>query len=193
MYAHKVDSYLILLIFQLDPQDDPIRRDLEITLEQVLTGCTKKLDITRNIFFSATSDPRQEVKSIEISLPAGVLEGHECPYEKLGDKHPGRTPGDIIFVVRYRKHPCFELAGFDLKYCALITESEARDGVQMEIPTIEPDGKPLNFYTKKGFRQDTVRTFDNYGLPFPGDEHKRGKLIVSFAIVNDDTKGEWLP
>jgi len=123
-----------------------------------------------------------------IELSKGTFDGEEFIFEKLSDERPGRKPADIIFVARYKKHPIFDVDGCDLLHEAMITESEAKSRVNLEIPTLDSEtiewsGKGIKIF-------DDCQSFPGKGLPYPDKENKRGDLYLHFKIVNSEKKGD---
>ncbi len=73
-----------------------ITRDLSVSLEELFSGCTKKLKITRQVL-----DPKdysrksQESSVIEIAIKPGWKSGTKITFERLGDERPGEVPAGV--------------------------------------------------------------------------------------------------
>lgn len=147
------------------------------------------MKIYRKIFDTNGNEITTEEKIIRIAVPKGTFEGERFVFPRLGDQIPGRKPADIAFTVRYKPHPVFDLVGYDILYEATLTDNEAKEGLELEIPTLEND--TICWYTGKGVNIHAAKSFDERGLPFSGDQDKRGRLLAHFNIVNNSCKGKY--
>ena len=159
-------------------QDPPIEKDLFVSLEDVLKGCTKKLKVTRKV--SDGSTVRTEDKILCIDVKKGWKAGTRITFPKEGDQLPGRVPADIVFTVRDKPHPQLKRDGSNVVYMAKISLRDALCEGLVTVPTVE--GRNVEV------RLDTVvspvytKTLPGQGLPLPRNPSKRGDLVVQFDI-----------
>jgi DnaJ-class molecular chaperone len=102
-------------------QDPPIEHELYVTLEEIATGATKKMKISRKIFSPETRSTRAEDKVLTIDIKPGWKQGTKITFPREGDQSPTTIPADIIFIIKDKPHPTFKRDGSDLIYTAKIT------------------------------------------------------------------------
>lgn len=102
-------------------QDPPIEHDLYVTLEEINTGCVKKMKISRRVLPTPDGPPKKEDKYVSISIKPGWKSGTKVTFQKEGDQAKGRIPADIVFLIRDKPHPLFRREGSDLRYTARLT------------------------------------------------------------------------
>lgn len=107
-------------------QDPAIEHDLQVNLEDILKGCTKKMKITRRVL-NADKTYRKEDKVLTINVKPGWKAGTKITFQREGDQNANSIPADIVFIIRDKPHPHFKRDGADLKYTAKITLREVRN------------------------------------------------------------------
>ncbi len=84
-------------------------------------------------FVVAMSDSR-------LDLPAGLRSGDRVRFPGLGDAGIQDGPaGDLIAAIAVGTHQLFDRDGDDLVYELTVTQEQARDGVDLRVPTLEGD------------------------------------------------------
>ncbi|KDO29334.1 hypothetical protein SPRG_05870 [Saprolegnia parasitica CBS 223.65] len=160
---------------------EPLKRDLECTLEQLYTGCTKKLKITRKIYDDRTNAMREEEKILEVKVQPGWKAGTKLTYEGEGDLLPGRAAQDIMFVIQEKAHPKFKRDGDTLIYTAKISLKDALVGNgTLSIKTL--DGRNVNLRLDGVVTPTTRKVFVGEGMPLSKTPQRRGDLHVHFDI-----------
>lgn len=101
-------------------QDPPVEHDLYVTLEEINTGCVKKMKISRRIMI-ADGTSKKEDKYVSISVKPGWKSGTKVTFQKEGDQAKGKIPADIVFIIRDKPHSLFRREGSDLRYTARLT------------------------------------------------------------------------
>lgn len=103
-------------------QDPPIEHDLYVTLEEINSGCIKKMKISRRVI-QADGTPKKEDKYVHISIKRGWKSGTKVTFQKEGDqsRDQSKIPADIVFIIRDKPHPLFKREGSDLRYTARLT------------------------------------------------------------------------
>lgn len=162
-------------------QDPAITRDLYVTLEEVNTGVTKKMKITRNVVCKETKQMKKEEKILTIQIKPGWKEGTKITFEKEGDQSPGKIPADIVFIIRDKPHQVFKRDGANLSFTTKITLRDALCGTRITVPTLEGPKIYLD-YTKDVVRPQAVKRLQGRGLPYPKDPSRRGDILVHFDI-----------
>ena len=97
-----------------------------LTLEQILTGCKKRMKISRRYYDQKNGyEEKFEERIITIDIKPGTAEGNEYRFNELCDENLGSIPGDVVFTVETKPHLNFKRVNqSDLLYTALITKSE---------------------------------------------------------------------
>ena len=101
-------------------QDPPIQYDLQVSLEEIYKGTTKKMKITRKVLTADRRTTRPEDKMLTIEVKPGWKAGTKITFPKEGDQKPNRIPADIVFVLKDKPHPHFKREGSDVKFRAKI-------------------------------------------------------------------------
>ena len=101
-------------------QDPAITYDLNVSLEELMHGVTKKMKITRKVVADDGQSMRTDEKILAIDVKPGWKAGTRITFPREGDQHPGCIPADVIFVIRDKPHPSFTRDGSNVKYHARI-------------------------------------------------------------------------
>lgn len=165
--------------------DPPIEHDLYVNLEDVNTGCSKKMKISKMVV-QPDGSARKEEKILTINVKPGWKAGTKITFPKEGDQIPGKVPSDIVFIIRDKPHANFKREGSDIKYTAKITLKEALCASgQLKVPTLLGEIIPISIQNEV-IKPTTVKRLQGRGLPFPKEPTKRGDLIVNFDIIFPD-------
>lgn len=161
-------------------QDPPIERELPVSLEEVMTGCTKKMKITRRVTHP-NGQMTQEDKILAINVKPGWKSGTKITFNQEGDQSPNALPADVIFIIKDKPHQHFKRDGHDIKYTSKLTLKEALScNATIKVPTL--NGPPLTLAIHEIIRPTTQKRLSGKGLPYPKEPHKRGDLVLSFDI-----------
>jgi DnaJ-class molecular chaperone len=102
-------------------QDPPIEHELLVSLEEIASGATKKMKISRKVLNSDHHSTRIEDKVLTIDIKPGWKQGTKITFTREGDQSPSTIPADIIFIIKDKPHSVFRRDGSDLIYTARIT------------------------------------------------------------------------
>lgn len=163
-----------------DKQDPPINKELKVTLEEVNSGCVKKMKITRKRLNHDGSTSHQD-KILTIEVKKGWKEGTKITFQKEGDQTASNIPADIVFVIKDAPHKLFKRDGSNLIYTHKITLKEALLGFKTNIPTLDPD-RTIPLPVSDIVNPETTRRIQGEGLPITKQVHRRGDLVVNFEI-----------
>lgn len=108
-------------------QDPPVTHELRVTLEEVFSGCTKKMKISRRRLNPDGRTTSTEDKILTVDVKKGWKEGTKITFPKEGDQTPSNIPADIIFIVKDKPHPVFKRDGSDIIYPAKISLKEVSE------------------------------------------------------------------
>ncbi|XP_051558732.1 dnaJ homolog subfamily B member 1-like [Myxocyprinus asiaticus] len=161
-------------------QDPPVTHDLRVSLEEVFTGFTKKMKISRKRLNPDGRTTRTEDKILTVEVKKGWKEGTKVTFPKEGDETLTNIPADVVFVVKDKPHPVYRRDGSDIIYPAKITLKEALCGCTVIVPTL--DGRTVTVTSRDIVRPGMKRRVTGEGLPLPKSPDRRGDLIVEYEV-----------
>lgn len=144
--------------------------ELSLTLEEAAKTTEKTI--------SYTSRGRQE--QVSVKIPAGVSTGKRLRLSGKGQPGPhGGPAGDMFIQIRVLDHPMFRREGDDLYVTREILFSEAVNGTEIEVPTL--DGKTLRLKVPAGTQPNARLRMKGYGMPRMNGSGK-GNAYVQIAV-----------
>jgi len=162
-------------------QDAPVERDLNVALEDIASGCTKKMKITRRVLNADGKSTRSEDKVLSIDVKPGWKSGTKITFPKEGDQNPGSIPADVVFILRDKPHALFRRDAADILYTANISLKDALcGGGSIQIPTL--DGRKIPLALDNIVKPTTKKKIKGEGLPLPKEPSKKGDIVVDFNI-----------
>ncbi|KAF9223700.1 DnaJ-domain-containing protein [Gyrodon lividus] len=166
------------------PQPPEITRPLKLSLEDLYSGATKHLKVSRKLLSGATED-----KVLEIQVLPGWKSGTKIRFPRAGNEQPNRESQDLVFVTEEKPHPMFTRNGDDL-ICYLkipllqaLTGSdtkkvvEALDGRKIQVPVPAEIVKP---------GQETRISGEGMPIRKQGNLKKKGDLIIRWDVQFPD-------
>jgi len=161
-------------------QDPAIETNIQVSLEELAAGCTKRLKISRQVLTPGGGTSREE-KILTLDIKPGWKAGTKVTFERHGDQKPGVIPADLIFVIGDKPHQYFKRdADNNLLYTTKVSLRDALIGCILHIPTI--DGKVLSVQLNEVLQPGAQKRIPNEGLPLPKCPGKRGDMIVTFDV-----------
>lgn len=139
----------------------------------------------------------KNVVSMNFHIEPGIVDGTSKVVEGLGEqpRSPNEQPGNLIIILRIKKHPKFERNGNDLRYTLTITIEEAIHGYEFEVPHF---GGPIRMKTHdlapivdprkdykvdgKGLTKDS-NLYINFDIQYPRDMSLRYQLTPVDYVV----------
>ncbi|GKT28058.1 Chaperone protein dnaJ [Aduncisulcus paluster] len=161
-------------------QPPPIVRDLTCSLEELFSGATKHIKITKKVLID-DSHTQQQAKTLDVPIKAGWKEGTKLTYHKEGDQGPGIIPADIVFVIKQRPHARFERIGNDLVTRLKIRLLDSLTGFTGTVKTL--DGRILHIAINTVVNPKFEKRIVGEGMPISKMPGSRGDLIIRFDIV----------
>ncbi|PRW61391.1 dnaJ-like protein subfamily B member 4-like isoform B [Chlorella sorokiniana] len=161
----------------MEPQK--VEVPLNLTLEELYSGCTKRRKVTRSIVDGASGKTMPVEETLEIPVKAGWKEGTRVTFTGKGDELPGRPAQDLVFVVKQKPHPVFTRDGDDLVATLRIPISKALGGGTVDVPSL--DNRVLRVPLKEVVRPGYERLVANEGMP-NSKTGVKGNLRLRFDI-----------
>ncbi|XP_005112000.1 dnaJ homolog subfamily B member 1 [Aplysia californica] len=165
-------------------QDPAVVRELLVSLEDILSGTTKKLKITRKVLNADGRSSRTEDKILTIDIKPGWKAGTKITFPKEGDQTPHSVPADVVFIIKDKPHPLFTRDGNDVRHKVRISLRDALCGATVQVPTLS--GRRISLPLNDVVKPTTQKRVQGEGLPVPKNPLKRGDLIVEFNVVFPD-------
>ena len=162
-------------------QLEPISRSLLCTLEELATGTTKRVKVTRQRL-GRDGSYRPEEKVLEIVVKPGWKKGTKVTFEREGDEAPDTVAPDIVFIIGVKDHPTFTREGDDLIYVAKLPLVDVLTGTKLELRTL--DGRTLSVPIDGPVHPGTVKIIRGEGMPISkSGGTTRGDLHVKIEAV----------
>ena len=165
---------------QAATKDPDVSHSLRCTLEELYTGATKRVKLTRTVVDHASGRPvgKEEVLSIEVK--PGWKAGTKVRFEGKGDERPGARAGDIVFVIEEKPHERFKREGNNLVHTAKVSLADALCGPTVEVETL--DHRKLAVSVSGVATPTATKVVKGEGMPLSKDPKSKGDLHVRFEI-----------
>lgn len=156
----------------------PIIKNMEITLMESYTGCTKPLIINRWII--EDNMRRQENETLYIVIPKGVDNNEIIIIRNKGNSQSDTNKGDIKIFIKVINKTDFKRAGLDLIYQKQITLKEALCGFTFDMKYIDDRIFKINNGNGHVITPNYKKMIPKMGM-IRGDH--TGNLIIEFDIT----------
>ncbi|KAG2112153.1 hypothetical protein BD769DRAFT_1689959 [Suillus cothurnatus] len=159
-------------------------RPLKLSLEELYSGTTKHLKVSRRLLGGST-----EEKVLEIQVLPGWKSGTKIRFPRAGNEQPNGEAQDLVFVVEEKPHEVFTREGDDLICRLKIPLVNALTGVDGKKTVTALDGRKLQIPLPGGVVKPNQETrIPNEGMPIrkQGSMKKKGGLIVRWDVVFPD-------
>lgn len=161
---------------------------LNVPLEDILMGCKK------TITFIRTVHGQRQHATVEVDIPAGVVNGQKLRLRSAGESLSAKQPaGDLIVHVHYAEHPFFTVDESDLVVTVPISPLQwlLRDNIT--IPTLR--GKREVVVPQEDEFGKIVAQVSGLGLPLKDNKNRFGDLFVKMKVqtpppINDSVRAE---
>ncbi|XP_055625039.1 dnaJ homolog subfamily B member 13-like isoform X2 [Toxorhynchites rutilus septentrionalis] len=162
-----------------------IEHYIDLDLEEIYHGTTKKVKILREEFLDETQvETKQVEETLDVHIPQSIPCGTKIRCKEAGDRNAKIIPPDIVFIVREKPHPRFHRKQMDLHMNVTISLEQAIVGFRLEIAGI--DGRQIVTEIVDVVHPTYVKTIKGEGLILANGGRgcvPRGDLHVSFTIL----------
>ena len=129
----------------------------------------------------STEKCKNEPKTLTATIERGVKDGERITFERASEQRPGFIPGDVIMVLKQRKHRLFERRGDDLYHKITISLKQALTGFKRTLKHL--DGHKVEIDTfGTVVHYGEVRKFPGEGMPVHNFPSQFGDLHVEFRV-----------
>jgi DnaJ-class molecular chaperone len=97
-------------------QDPTVEKEVFVNIEEISTGCEKKMKISRKVY-KEDGSLKIEDKVLKINIKPGWKSGTKVTFSQEGDRIPGKVPADIAFIIKDKPHPIFTRDGVQTQSC----------------------------------------------------------------------------
>ena len=156
-----------------------VEKQLQVSLEEILNGTTKKLKVQRKTFDNQTGKQSVEDKILSVPIKKGLKAGSKIKYPDMGDQVEGGVQ-DLHFIVKEKPHLLFTREGDDIKHTVEIDLKEALTGWKRTVQTI--DGKQVNVSSSGPTQPTFEERFPSLGMPKSKTPTQRGDFVVGVKI-----------
>lgn len=160
---------------QQKPKPSVVVQKIPCSLEELFSGFTKKLKVTRKVEDSAGS--RQESNVLVVEGKPGWKAGTKLTFPGAGDILPGQAAQDIVFEVEEKPHPVFKRNKDDLSMTVNLPLVDALTGTELSLNGI--DGKTIKIRVDN-VQPNSEKTLAGHGMP--RKEGGRGNLHLHFNV-----------
>lgn len=161
----------------------PIIKRIQISLEQVYSGCMIPIEITRTIKLDGES--REETETLYVDIKKGADTNEMMVFREKGHVIDDAPGGDVKVFVSVSDHPTFKRSGLDLIYTRCISLKEALCGVDFEFTHLSGRTYKIN---NNGNGQSVIHP--GYRKVVPGlglqREGHTGNMLIEFNITFPD-------
>ena len=154
---------------------------LRCTLEELHSGCTKKLKIKRKVIDPVTRHASSSEKIIVINVKAGWKAGTKLNYAGEGDEVAPNKHQDVQIVIEEKAHPIYRREGDDLHLTMNLTLEEALCGFSKTVTTL--NSRELKVSNNAVTVPNQQFKFAEGGMPNQKNVNSKGALIVTFKVT----------
>jgi len=152
-----------------------IIRELQVSLNDLFNGKTKRVKITRN----TNQGLKEEI--VNINIKPGWKDGTRIIFNNKGDELNNIIPADIIFIIKEKAHPLFTRECNNLVFQKSITLEEALCGTKVDVMTL--DNRFLRININDIVHPTYFKIISNEGMPITNNLPNRGDLKIKFNIL----------
>jgi len=164
-----------------------VQHNLPVSLEDLYTGCSKKMKVHRR----STTSNRTPERVLKVDIQQGWKEGTAVTFNNEGNEISEGVFEDISFIIKEKAHPHFKREGDNLIFEATIPLIDALTGCKIDVPHL--NGKIMRVNVKDVVQPDYQKTVAGLGMPKKNSRGQHGDLVIKFNVtypthISDDQK-----
>ena len=157
----------------------PIIKNIDITLEEAYTGCTKCIEIERWIR-NELGNTKNEKETIYVLISKGIDDNEILLISEKGNIISDTNKGDIKLFVKIINNTQLKRECLNLIYYKSLTFKESLCGFSFDLPFINNKILKINNTNGNVICNGYKKMVPNLGLERDG--HK-GSLIIEFSVI----------
>lgn len=161
--------------FRMRGEDHSVK--VRIPLEDAFAGNTRRFTFSMPAL-DERGEVRESKRSIDVTIPKGVVEGQHIRLAAQGGEGFGGGPaGDLLLEIEFEPHPRFHAIGRDIHLDLPIAPWEAALGARVTVPTL---GGRVELNVPAGSQSGRKLRLQGRGLPgkTPGDQYVVLRIVV---------------
>lgn len=161
---------------------------LSLTIEEAYSGGKKSLQFTTTEL-SPQGMPTPKLKTLDVNIPKGVLEGQKIRLAGQGGAGSGGgAAGDLYLKVTIESHPVYKLNGRDIYMDLKVSPWEAALGTSVSLSIL---GGSVSVKVPQGSSSGKKMRLKGKGFPAKkgrGDLYLIIKIVLPLTITPDEKK-----
>jgi serine/threonine protein kinase len=151
--------------------------------------CPKCMGLKKNKPKIVTNGMTVIEEFIDLKIPPGTFHGKQIRVKNKGNENPDSgISGDLIVVFEEIEDEVFLREGYDIKMNLFISKSEASNGVQKTIKTLNGN---VRLKIEKGTQNGKVLKLKNKGI-LKSNGAESGDLLISISIKKENIMSKLL-
>jgi DnaJ-class molecular chaperone len=126
---------------------------------------------------------KNEDKLLEVTIEKGSPDGFQIPFPYASEQRPGQVPGDVVAILKQRKHHIFERKENNLHLTIRISLKESLTGFTRDIPHLDGHNVPIRVTPGTVIKPLQVMVIKGEGMPLHEVPSQFGDLHVTFEVV----------
>ncbi len=154
--------------------------ELTIPLEDAYRGARRSISLQTTVN-NASGIPKTVNKTLEVTIPKGVIEGKQLRLSGQGGNGTSGKHGDLYLTIHIAPHPKFKVVGSDIEVDVPVTPWEAALGGEINVPLVDGSARvkiPAGISSGKKIRVK--------GKGLGGRTNEKGDLYAKVQIVVPD-------
>ena len=125
---------------------------------------------------------KEEKKILDVYIDKGMESGQKVYFRGEADEEPGVSAGDVVVMLKTRKHARFERDGDNLKTTQSVPLIEALGGAVVRVKTL--DGRELLVKAPEGrvLKPGETVVVHGEGMPHHKDPQSKGDLLITIKV-----------
>ncbi|XP_039057709.1 dnaJ homolog subfamily B member 4-like [Hibiscus syriacus] len=157
----------------------PVESKLPCTLEELYTGSTRKMKISRTVV-NSSGRQAQESETLTIDVKPGWKKGTKITFPDKGNEQPNQLPADLVFVIDEKPHDLYKRDGNDLIVDRKVSLAEALGGTTVNLTTL--NGRKLSLPITDIIHPGYELIVAKEGMPIAKEPGNRGDLRIKFDV-----------
>lgn len=144
----------------------------------ICRGSGKKVEMVCNKCNGEKVTPEDKVFIVDVEK--GLKDGDKIVFDGMGNEMEGYERGDMVFMIREKKHERFERKLNDLYYTQDVLLGDSLVGYTIDFEHI--NGETIRYYENGVIQPNSIRKIRMKGMPIRNSPNFYGDLYISYRI-----------